>query len=128
VFKGTATTGNLNYLLAWDSANSYMRFLIDTAAGQRLTAGSLAKSPWPKDGAWRLVAGVYDGAVIRLYVNGVELDATAAPTIAGTDSPLTVSDPNALSNSMEGDVDEIAIWNKALTTAQIQSLYAIGHR
>jgi hypothetical protein len=39
-----------------------------------------------------------------------------------------VSDPNALGNSLEGDVDELAIWNKALTAAQIQSLYTIGRR
>lgn len=69
------------------------------------------------------LAGTYDGAQVRLYVNGV-LDASAALTgaIPTNNSPLRIgADSNGL-NQFNGLIDEVEIFNRALTQTEIQSI------
>lgn len=121
VFKGTTT--NLNYLLSWSGSGTDMRFLVDLTSGSRLTA----TGTWPTDGGWHFVVGVYDNTAARLYLDGVEKTPHAGTgTLKTSAQPLTVSEPAG--TPMNGDVDEVAIWNRPLTPAEISHLYAIGRR
>lgn len=124
VFKGTATQNTLNYLLAWDSTGTHMRFLADQpATSSRSTA--IQPGAWPRDGLWHFVAGVYDGSLVRLYIDGAQVaSAAASGALATTGAALTVSENSG--NSLGGDVDEVAVWNRALTATEIGTLYAIG--
>ena len=70
------------------------------------------------------VAGTYDGDYMRLYLDGVELDSRA---VSGT---VIQGDGVVLSSSVEaldGLLDEVCIYNRALTAAEIQSIYEAGH-
>jgi signal peptidase len=124
VFKGTAPQNGLNYLLAWDSAGTHMRFLVDTPATSSRPS-ALDPGIWPVDGAYHFVVGVYDGSAVRLYIDAVMVNSAAGSgTLATTSAALTVSEGS--SSSFTGDVDEVAVWNKALTPAQITNLYTIA--
>jgi signal peptidase I len=126
VFKGTSTSGDVNYLLAFSTDGSYMRFVMDQSASVRATAGGAGKSDWAKDGTWKFVVGVYDGAMARLYINGVEKDAVAATSMVGSNNRLAVNESGT--NAMDGDIDEVSIWNRALSAAEIQNLWNIGKK
>ena len=126
VFKGTSTAGDVNYLLAFSTDGTYMRFVMDQTASVRATAGGAGKSDWVKDGTWKFVVGVYDGAMARLYVNGVEKDAVAATSMVGSNNRLAVNESGT--NAMDGDIDEVSIWNRALSAAEIQNLWNIGKK
>src|SRR5947209_4719928 len=71
------------------------------------------------------LAGTYDGAVVRLYVNGA-LAATRA--LAG--APLSATANTVLAGTIVDDVtlDETAGYDRALTAAQVQALGAAGAR
>jgi hypothetical protein len=71
------------------------------------------------------LAGTYDGSVLRLYANGA---LAASKTIAGV--ALTPTATTTLGGVIVGDVtlDETAIYDHALTAAQVQSHYATGTR
>jgi signal peptidase I len=125
VFKGTSAAGDVNYLLSFSSDGSFMRFVMDQT-GSRATAGAAGKSDWVKDGTWKFVAGVYDGTMARLYVNGVEKDAVAATSMAGSNNRLAVSESG--SNAMDADIDEVTLWNRALSAAEIQNLWNVGKK
>lgn len=124
VFKGEAQTGRLNYLLSWssDKGGADMRFLVDAGGTRYETRGA-----WPTDLGWHFVVGVYDGSFIRLYIDGVEAGKLAATgTLAALPAtPLQVSENNA-STGLSGSVDEVAVWDSALSAAQIAQFYALA--
>jgi hypothetical protein len=71
---------------------------------------------------WTHLAATYDGAIKRFYVNGNEVGASTASFGRNNTSPLRFgagATEGAGNFFFEGDVDEPAIYNKALTHAQI---------
>jgi hypothetical protein len=76
-------------------------------------------------GTWYHFAVTYDGATMRMYVNGaLEASTASALSIPNTTYPLRLGslDP-APTNSFAGRIDEIAIYNTALTATQIAEHY-----
>jgi hypothetical protein len=64
-------------------------------------------------------------SLVRLYIDGAQVaSAAASGALATTGAALTVSENSG--NSLGGDVDEVAVWNRALTATEIGTLYAIG--
>jgi len=82
------------------------------------------------DGMWHHVAGVYDGFHLYIYVDGT-LDASTATTklVAQTSDPLLLgANPHApLPYYFNGLVDEVSIYNQALSAQQIQAIYLAGN-
>lgn len=80
------------------------------------------------DGTWHHVVGVKDGDNARLYIDGVE-DVNSPVSIAGQ---TTLDDVNAnLTIGVRGDagdgfyngsLDEIGLWNRALTPGEVLTL------
>ena len=88
-------------------------------------------------GQWQHIAFVADGAVLRLYHNGVEVGMTPYHGIARqplsnkglgvgcqTDEIGASPRPDMLSALWTGRLDEIAIFNHALTSEQVRQLSA----
>ncbi len=71
---------------------------------------------------WSHIAATYDGANIRLYVNGVQVASQARTgTIAGSSNPLQIGGDAIYGQYFNGTIDEARIYSTALTAAQIQS-------
>jgi CubicO group peptidase (beta-lactamase class C family) len=73
-------------------------------------------------GEWRHLAGTYDGAQFTLYLDGVRI-ASAARTgaIAVNTAPLVLGNRPALDRAFDGALDEVRIWSRALTAAEVQT-------
>ncbi len=71
---------------------------------------------------WTHLALTYDGATLRLYVNGVQAAATSktGPAVTST-SPLQIGGDSVFGQYFAGILDEIRIYNVVLTAAQIQA-------
>lgn len=78
---------------------------------------------------WYHVAGVYDGSVISLYVNGVSVG-TPTPSegsIAFSNSALNIGhDTSHTERHYNGLIDEVHLFNRALSPAEIQEIYSAG--
>ncbi|MHC4439839.1 MAG: LamG domain-containing protein, partial [Planctomycetota bacterium] len=74
-------------------------------------------------GDWFHVAGVYDGSQKLLYING-ELDASSNSTgnISTVTTPVFIGENSGARNRYwAGLIDDVRIYNNALTQAEIQS-------
>jgi len=69
---------------------------------------------------WQHVAGVYNGSMLKLYVNGIAVDSIAATgSIGNATSNLFVGGYYALNRNFPGRIDEVRIWNVARSQAEI---------
>lgn len=74
---------------------------------------------------WYHVAGTYDGDSVKVFINGVQQGALYMPTgmIPGTAYPWRIGrlsdQAQAQTRYWNGQIDEVRIWNRALTAAEI---------
>jgi hypothetical protein len=106
-----------NYHLAWNATGTQMRFLTDTTAGRFETS-----TPGPADNQWHMHAGTFDGTKLRLYRDGVLLDSqTVTGTLLNPVGRVHLGAPSP--QTTKGHIDEVAVWGRALGTAELASLY-----
>lgn len=75
-------------------------------------------------GEWVHLAGVYDGTAVRIYVNGVERgNAAQTGNLLSYAQPLYVGAHGQPAEFAKGVIDEVRIYPRALTAAQVQALY-----
>lgn len=75
------------------------------------------------------IVGVYDGSVVRLYVDGVErgtATSTSGGTVTAGSGSLFLAAGNATTGFVNATVDEIALYSTALSAARIRTHYATG--
>jgi len=73
-------------------------------------------------GTWTHVAATYDGATLRIFINGI-LAASRAQTglIGASTLPLTVGADTVHGSYYNGVIDEVRIYNRALAASEIQA-------
>jgi Concanavalin A-like lectin/glucanases superfamily len=71
---------------------------------------------------WAHLAATYDGATMRLYVNGVQVASRAQTgAIETSTNPLQIGGDSIYGQYFTGRIDEVRIYNRALSATQIQS-------
>ncbi len=82
---------------------------------------SIVVSPPWTTGVWFHVAGTYDGSVMRVYVDGAEMEtlSIAGTVDAGNGVRLSHS---ANDEALDGRLDDVRIYNRALSPAEISAL------
>ena len=84
------------------------------------------------DGQWHHFVAVSDATGAEfgtaLYIDGVRYGVNAAlPVLAQSDFNLMIGEnPGARGREWEGEIDDIAIWNRVLTEAEVATLYNSG--
>jgi glucose/arabinose dehydrogenase len=72
--------------------------------------------------AWTHLASTYDGANLRVYVNGALAGTTAVTGAVGaTTSPLRIGGNAVWGEYFNGLIDEVRVYNRALSAAEVQS-------
>ena len=72
--------------------------------------------------AWTHVAITYDGAALRLFINGTQVASQATTgAIQATDNPLWIGGNSPYGEYFQGLIDEVRVYNRALTQADIQA-------
>jgi hypothetical protein len=71
---------------------------------------------------WTHLAGTYDGAMQRLYVNAVQV-ATRVQTggVSVSASPLRIGGNSIWGEVFAGRIDEVRIYDRALSQEEIQA-------
>ena len=70
-------------------------------------------------GMWKYYALTYDGATARLYVDGIHVS-TASGTHSTNNNRLLIGTWDTATEFYDGTIDEIRMYNRALTQPEIQ--------
>ena len=80
------------------------------------------------DGAWHHAAATFDGRVMRVYLDGAEiahLDRTG-PITTNAEVPAFIGSSGGAGEHWQGGLDDLRIYQRALTAAQVHQLYQGG--
>jgi hypothetical protein len=75
------------------------------------------------------MVGTYDGTTVKFYLDGVLSTQTppTATTTLNNDYNFTIGADNEGTYVFDGKIDEVLVFNKALTSDEVNSLYALTH-
>ena len=124
---GTDTSvNNMNYGI-WMTPSEKLRGGFETSSG----SDRYATSPNTyNNGQWHHGVVTYDGtSIVRLYVDGVQVATTFTSSLPEVNNhPLRLgSDSRIVDDDLFiGNIDEVGIWNRALTTTEIANLKNTG--
>ncbi|MFD0837292.1 LamG-like jellyroll fold domain-containing protein [Mariniflexile aquimaris] len=127
--KSTASTTNPRTIIAKGdklqmrlNESNQVEVWMDDDNGAKITSNMAIT-----DGNWHQVSFVYNSGTIFLYIDGV-LDHSKQNIAAPTPNFNYLSigslyiDKNTISNPLLGEIDEVYIWNQALTERQVRYL------
>jgi hypothetical protein len=115
VWRDVIYKGNDNYYLEAESTS-----------GKPATGGTfgapLFGTAAPALNTWTHVTGTYDGTTLRFFVNGVQVSSRAQTgAIATSTNPLQIGGDSIFGQYFLGKIDEIRVYNRALSATEIQS-------
>jgi glucose/arabinose dehydrogenase/PKD repeat protein len=111
-------TGGLVYALYGSGTKNRPAAHVSVAGVEQRTGG-LTTLP---ANTWTHLAATYDGAALRLYVNGAEVSARAMTgPIATSTGPLRIGGNGVWGEHFRGLIDEVRVYNRALTPSEIQA-------
>jgi hypothetical protein len=71
---------------------------------------------------WSHLALTYDGSTLRLYINGTQVKSVARTGAIETNSnPVSIGGNSAYGEYFLGRIDDVRIYNRALTPAELQA-------
>jgi len=126
ISKSTSTSEDAHYFMlstTLEGESARLRFRLKTGG---VTKTLIASSGDLAAGEWVHAAAVYDGSQMRLYKDGQLVGSTSKSGTISTNSSVPVwiggNPDDATSMPWDGTIDDVRIYDEALTAAEIQSL------
>ena len=120
------TTNQYQYDLLQGVTASKFTFYISTNGSAALSSANSVTSIVA--GVWYFVCGSYDGANIKLYVNGSQEGSNVAQTgnLYGSSVQNNLIGKSA-DAAFSGSIDDVRIYNRALSAQEVRALYLGGN-
>ena len=117
-------SSNPDYLLAFQNHGTVLSFGVKTVSAYQEVHVPISASDFA-DGNWHHIAATYDGSAQRVYADGAQIDSvtnlSGNLTFTSTVADIGAS-PAGPSEFFNGLVDEVRVWNVALSDAQLTQL------
>ena len=137
----TGATEDYPYIYALGTASNYQGFSLSNRSGNtyKLRINNNSGGSYSQDvsatlnisaGTWYHIVITRSGNTINLYLDGnttpylsLNSSEVGSNTINNTEFKIGFGDQAAATRFFGGNLDEVGIWNTALTTTQVQSIY-----
>jgi hypothetical protein len=115
--------GNYGWMLARNAADSSYEWRISNN-GNNWDGGN-SPSGTSKLDTWQFLVATYDGRYKKIYIDGVEKLSLIGDTgsIYKSSLPLSIGRDGQSSGQSFGKIDDVGIWNRALSQQEITALY-----
>lgn len=122
IARDVNTTGTIRQFQLYTSGNVATISVWNSAGSNLARAGTVNV----RDGAWHLLCATWDGANVKLYVDGAQDGANLAVTSirSVTGYGIWIGNEQRTSLPFGGSLDEIAMWDRALSPTEVSNLYA----
>jgi Concanavalin A-like lectin/glucanases superfamily len=124
-----STTGTQDMVALGDGGSNGIKLGLNGGALSAWTWGgtSLVSGAAPTDGSWHLVVFTYDGTTNSLYLDGALLNATATAHQVAATTVAYLGTYDGIHELMAGGgaLDDVRIYNRALTSTELSGL-ALG--
>lgn len=100
-------------------ADNQIRFFVNNYSSNNLS-GSLTLN------SWNHVVATYDNTTIRLYINGIEVSTLAYSSAiinSANADPIRIAYDDPGDDEYIGGVDEVKIWDRAMSAADVLTIY-----
>ncbi|MCA9381958.1 hypothetical protein KC660_00950, partial [Candidatus Dojkabacteria bacterium] len=120
----SSSAGSVQTIVRKQSSNYVMALVSSKLWCELETGQTINTGVTLSNDTWYLVGCVFDGQNLISYVNGVE-QGRRSNTSASSDSnnPLFIGSQNGTGQYLSGSLDEVRIYNRALSPAEVQGLY-----
>ena len=116
------------YILLFDLSNGSIIHVLHHNSSATTTTNTPSNI---NDNQWHQIVGTFDGTNNKLYLDGQLISTTVTTTLSNlyyvSDGPVTFgrdgNNPSTATAMYQGWIDDIGIWNRALTPSEIQLLY-----
>ena len=132
IYFGKTAPGSNDYLLL-NPFGTNLQVILKTTVGGELGVNAFADFPTNSVnyiapvGQWTHIAFTYDGALVKIYVNGVQLgQAAKTGNLAGSAVPFNIGGRAAAGLNLTGLVDEVEVFDRALSQGEIQGIFNAG--
>jgi hypothetical protein len=121
ISKSNGTADQSHYWMLSTISGPKLRFRLKTSSGGTTTL--VANSGTLSAGVWTHAAVVYDGSNMIIYKDGVEVGRTAKTGSLSTNSsiPAWIGNNPTANKGFDGMIDEVKIFNTALSVSEIQT-------
>ncbi len=136
ITKANEWSGDSHWWMLSTMSETSLRFRLKTDEGPG--TATLISDPVLEAGAWAHVAATWDGSMMRIFKDGVEVasqekggsavavDPAVSVAIGSQPSDAFASDPSHVAKFFDGLIDEVRIYNRAL--AGLEVLYLAGSK
>jgi len=119
---GARTVTPILVLRLTESTNGKVGFTVRDSNSTLITAESTSTY---NDGNWHYAVGVKTNGNIELFIDGASVDSNSA-TFSGNFNDMELSFGDNVGDFYFGSVDEVGLWNRALSSGEISQLYNAG--
>lgn len=115
--------GNVNTQFLLFTESNRFQFRVMTGSTQTISSDDVVPL-----NTWMHIVGTFDGSTMRMYVNGVLQANTRTVTeqITGGSGATLIGTLGSGVYRMQGKIDEVRLYNRALSQSDVTSLYRSG--
>ena len=124
IYSSSKTSNGISGGIALAYTSNKIRFYLDTTGSSGWVFAE--SNSTMSTGQWYHLVGTWNGSTVTLYIDGTAQTTTASASTIGHNTGFPATIGRYSTNYFQGLIDEVALFNSALSVSDITSIYNSG--